>query len=90
MHFYRSFSLLKNQAGGTTVCLGLLPRSTSGGGVRGSADAVKLALCAVIPVPSSKVMRAMLRMESIAALQTCSSVSHDALSTGCDNMHFFR
>jgi hypothetical protein len=44
------------QAGSTTVCLGALPRTAEGGGVRGSIHATKLALNAVIPVPSSKVL----------------------------------
>ena len=44
------------QAGSATICLGVLPHSIGGGGVRGSIDAQKLSLNAVIPIPSNKVL----------------------------------
>ena len=44
-----------HQVGAACVCLGVLPRSSAGGGARGGVEATKLALNAVIPVPSSKV-----------------------------------
>lgn len=49
--------LFDYQVGSTCVTLGVLPRSSAGGGGRGGTEAIKLALQAVVPVPSSKVQR---------------------------------